>query len=465
MLDQSFSAKNFEIIYNLESRKGNIDIQNMPDDYIQAVKGVKEIKALLSQNQRDKKASPEIVQQYKEQLKEAIARKQLILEEYMTRVAEEVNGRSFRFHLKSKVIDKHEVFMLDHPTHAHQFAIKQLQLNIQKTFKVKQAARHNILVNIKTFITGKMPLYIIRTDISSFYESIPHDKLLPMVTDNTLLSNKSKAFIKGIIRTYEDIKNTMLAQSGHGVPRGVGISACLSEVYMRDIDHKIMRQPEVIFYARYVDDIFIILSALPSTLTIESYFNELSNIFDSYGLKLKQKNDGSGKCQLISLNKDNVSPVSFDYLGYNLSISRNGNINSVKFSMTEKKKDKILSRVDNAISHFEKVSQYDVHQAYHDLRDSVRYIFGNLSLFKSKRGVKIGLFFSNDLLDNLEQLEEITKELNSKTVQPFIKLKDYLVLKQKAEKILHGIKAEDRWIDKPMYKFSAQRIEEIQSWL
>ena len=30
MLDQSFSAHNFDIIYGIESRKGNIDIHSMP---------------------------------------------------------------------------------------------------------------------------------------------------------------------------------------------------------------------------------------------------------------------------------------------------------------------------------------------------------------------------------------------------------------------------------------------------
>jgi len=33
MLDQSFSAHNFETIYSLESRKGNIDVNTMPEEY------------------------------------------------------------------------------------------------------------------------------------------------------------------------------------------------------------------------------------------------------------------------------------------------------------------------------------------------------------------------------------------------------------------------------------------------
>lgn len=33
MLDQSFSAHNIETIYCLESRRGNIDIHSMPEQY------------------------------------------------------------------------------------------------------------------------------------------------------------------------------------------------------------------------------------------------------------------------------------------------------------------------------------------------------------------------------------------------------------------------------------------------
>lgn len=33
MLDQSFSAHNLEVIFDLENRKGNIDINWMPEEY------------------------------------------------------------------------------------------------------------------------------------------------------------------------------------------------------------------------------------------------------------------------------------------------------------------------------------------------------------------------------------------------------------------------------------------------
>ena len=43
-----------------------------------------------------------------------------------------------------------------------------------------------------------------------------------------------------------------------GVPRGIGISAYLSELFMRNVDNQIQELDDLIYYARYVDDIIAI---------------------------------------------------------------------------------------------------------------------------------------------------------------------------------------------------------------
>lgn len=48
MLDQSFSAHNFETIYCLESRKGNIDIQTMPEEYRDVLARSEDLKKAVS---------------------------------------------------------------------------------------------------------------------------------------------------------------------------------------------------------------------------------------------------------------------------------------------------------------------------------------------------------------------------------------------------------------------------------
>lgn len=41
ILDQSFSAQNFEVIFNMLNRKGKVDITRMSTDYQQAVADMK----------------------------------------------------------------------------------------------------------------------------------------------------------------------------------------------------------------------------------------------------------------------------------------------------------------------------------------------------------------------------------------------------------------------------------------
>ena len=169
---------------------------------------------------------------------------------------------------------------------------------------------------IKPLLSSKIPLWVIRTDISSFYESIPQERLLRMVNNNSLLSSKSKSLIKVLLDLFEQKKDTTQIQPGIGIPRGIGISPLLSEIYMREIDNRITSNVEVVFFARYVDDIFIICKPGHS-LSIEDYYNNtLCNLFSKYGLELKNKNRNGDKCELIDLTSENRDNISFDYLRY-----------------------------------------------------------------------------------------------------------------------------------------------------
>ena len=210
-----------------------------------------------------------------------------------------------------------EVFSINTDNHTALFTMKQLQYNIHKTFKVKQENRHSILSNIKTLLNSRVPVYVIRTDISSFYESIIQEKLFERINNNTLLNYKSRSFIKTIIKLYEDKKDQKIIPKGLGIPRGVGISAYLSELYLQNIDLKIRNKREVIFYARYVDDIFIILSTIPKPFkSLFEYYQELCNLFGESGLHLKKPNDGSNKCFLLDFSEINTDLINMDYLGY-----------------------------------------------------------------------------------------------------------------------------------------------------
>ena len=53
MLDQSFSAHNFETIYSLESRKGNIDVNTMPEEYRMVIARAEDIKKEIESTQEE----------------------------------------------------------------------------------------------------------------------------------------------------------------------------------------------------------------------------------------------------------------------------------------------------------------------------------------------------------------------------------------------------------------------------
>ena len=99
-----------------------------------------------------------------------------------------------------------------------------------------------------------------------------------------------------------------------GIPRGIGISSLLSEIYMRDIDNHIKKRSEVIFYVRYVDDIFMLIAELPKGQDIITYYNNLINEFKNKGLDLQPED--SEKCSLFSCTEFKEPSFDITYLGY-----------------------------------------------------------------------------------------------------------------------------------------------------
>lgn len=484
MLDQSFSARNFEAIYDVESRKGTIDLESMPPYYQDVVKSIKE--ARLSDRERrarmksasscpeEKERTRLELAEIKESLSELERTKSRLLQKYLEELSQEVNARGFRFQLKC--LDPgaaKAVFTLGAKSHATFFAMKQLQHNLRNTFKVCPANRRHILANVKIFLNTKIPVYIIRTDIDSFFESIPQDKLKDLVLQESLLSPKSRSFVKGILNEYERIKSEDASleslPKGCGVPRGVGISSYLSEIYLRGLDRELSSRREVLYYARYVDDIFIILSGLDSHKTLEDYYKKITELCDErFGLKLKQP-DASSKCQLIDLYSKDCVDCHFSYLGYELRLRKEGakKVLGCNFSMKEEKLTRINDKIDKAISHFKSLSKYDVKQAYKDLVDSLKYLTGNISLNRGKSGVKVGLYYSNDLLseDGVKSLDELTKFLHTQTVTPYDRLVGGDVLKARVDRMFRQIDFVKCWKEKRFNNFSSKRIRQIESWL
>jgi len=139
------------------------------------------------------------------------------------------------------------------------------------------------------------------------------------------------------------------------------------------------------------------------------------------------------------------------------------------FSLSTHKLDRFKEKINRSYAHFEYVSAVNIKKATKDLIDSINYITGNIRLNNSKSKVKVGLFYTNDLLDNFTELDELTSYLHNMQIKPYGKLFLNDELKNRYIQYLKNriskIDFKDRW-DKPhIYKFPIYRLKEMEGWL
>jgi hypothetical protein len=466
MLNQSFTADNFENIYDIENRKDSIKaylgtkyskilslIKKIQDE-ISRIKSIKKIDRTDDDNNR--------LTKYRNLERVLVAKKKETRHNELERISRDINNRSFKFSLEPKDEDK---FVIQHTKEAF-FAIKQLQYNIRKTFKVKQSCRHLILSQIKLLLNDNTPKYVIRTDVSKFFESIPQDKLFKIISDNTLLSTQSKKFIRQILDDYNSKKDATAIEANKGVPRGVGISSYLSELFMKDIDNQIRNLQDVIYYARYVDDIFIIISPSLPKKCIERYFIDIKRVVEREGLTLHTKGN---KYNLLDLSVPNVNKTIITYLGYAIHIERQGNKTIVQFGLSDSKKEKVRKRITKCIEHFNNTNKYGIKQAKNKLLLSLRFLCSNTKLSGAKSRVKIGIFYSNDLLDNdyFTEISEIDNYLKTQQVSLHDKLFSDVSARQLSENriknlIIRNVNFSKGFTEKTYHIFSKKDLKIIK---
>lgn len=331
MFDQSFSAKNIEVVFNTENRKGRIDYSRMPQPYIDLVTDIRAFQAEIADYNRKKKSEREDKDKADYELNKKLIdqlqkEKQEVLQSAFETLEQQINNHRFSFTINVSEFDGKQYFSINNGIWAQFFAMKILQRNLVHLFNVEMVNRHSVMTNLKLLLNTQTPLYIIRTDISGFFESIPQERLLRLIDRNSLLGTRSKGMIKQVFKEYEKIKDKGRVPADQGVPRGIAISSPLSEIYMDRLDKIIRSRREVVFYARYVDDIFIILSSLGDAKSLKDYYQDLVDLFSRYGLTLQP--DGSAKCKLTDkFCKDSGGTLSedFTYLGYHLYLAKTKN--------------------------------------------------------------------------------------------------------------------------------------------
>lgn len=185
-------------------------------------------------------------------------------------------------------------------------AIRKVDSNLKKIYKVKQADRSSIVRQLLSIIKDGSPMYLIKLDIKSFYESINPEILIKKITIDQIISKKTERILASLFELTKE-------KGIKGLPRGISVSATLSEMYMRKIDREIQRFKGVYFYSRFVDDIVIICFE-----NKEKLLKEINSHLENHQLYLNKS-----KQKELFLDGDDDSFIGFfKYLGYRFEIKR-----------------------------------------------------------------------------------------------------------------------------------------------
>lgn len=248
------------------------------------------------------------------------------------------------------------------PTCAEDFcAIKLADYFIRRIYKIQQADRRKIIKQLKVVLSDGLSYGLIKLDISDFYESINFEKVIMTIQNEMIIGHETISILQSVLEKVGCVTT--------GLPRGLGISSSLSELFMRSIDREIRKIEGVFFYIRYVDDIIIIYD---NKYDISSL---VRNILQRNNLS---ENEKKKKSIIISENRDKVH--DFEFLGYNFKILENKKSNKITIKITDKKINKQKTRISSAFIHYSKDHDFSM------LKRRLRFLSGLVLLNDDERG-------------------------------------------------------------------------------
>lgn len=404
MFDQTFSPKNLRKITEFENRRGlNKSLEFFPtvlaatERLKDCIRATKHFRA--THKHKYSATDQAIFDALKEDRENARKVRDQELLSCLGDVSNQISKKSFRISIRKVGGPKGKpVYIVpDKPVDVYAqsyYAIKQIANNVSRIYKVKQANRHQIVSQLSDCLRDGFPYHVVKLDVQEFYESIDHSVLLAKLKADQLLSATTMRLIERLLWDYADLAGT----PGRGLPRGVGISAILSELYMRDFDDRISTLEEVTFYARYVDDIIVLFAPTKGSNTSGYRKNAVE--------ELRRKR------LVVNSTKSKEAPpeTNLTYLGYEF---RDVLRSSCKVLMSEAKFLKYKMRLNASFTRYDRQRAKNPKKAYRLLVKRVQYLTGNTQLTHSKQNAFVGIYFSNPHLTDFSQLQRLDNALTT----------------------------------------------------
>jgi hypothetical protein len=365
---------------------------------------------------RKSKGGAMAISSSRNKLKAIVAERDVLVELMLAKVAEAINASSFRLQLR-RVGDQagKEFYRMGGDFAAQYFAAKQLQRDLSTSFALKMSSRRLICRQLIASVDDGFPKSIVRLDVESFYDHVEHQTLLVRLEKSRLLPHASLRMIRMFLSDFSRLSSHPAAT---GLPRGHSLSAYLAEVSMLDFDRDMVEHPDVIYYARFVDDIVAVYASggarEPSSA---ERLAQMESKLAEIGLTVSSKADK--RFDLAQAKGEGFPP--FYYLGYEIrrvgytTTNTSGNPKTewrTEIRLSPSRLEKMRIKLHNAFGAYTRANSPSGKSAKM-LARRVQFMTGNTRLLHNKRGAFAGVYYSNEYITELEQLDSLDAELRA----------------------------------------------------
>lgn len=291
----------------------------------------------------------------------------------------------------------------------HELVLRLITKNLRRLTGARQTNRNSIIKSLKALLQEGADFKVFKFDLKSFYESVDIGKITEELEND-------QGFSRSHLKLIKSFFSELSARNVAGLPRGLAISATLSEYVLRKFDKAIAEKDGIFFYERFVDDIIIVTSPNETTKSVSSYLRK--NL--PYGLSLNAKKTRSLNFDETIMKVSETSSVheEVDFLGYRFKIFQRQRSNSepvtrkVVVDISPSKTKKIKTKLVKSCLKY--CSDGDFQSLHH----RIKLLSGNYTIFDHGRGVKrkAGIFFNysivdSDQSDSLVELDAFLKKM------------------------------------------------------
>lgn len=288
--------------------------------------------------------------------------------------------------------------------------LRKCAANVRQAFYSKMKQRNQIVRELQSFLSDGTKYRLYKLDITAFFESVNNDQLKAILQTSSVSAQTQRLVL--------EFMDAVELRYGSGLPRGIGLSSVLSEVYMNQFDSNMSECSEIDYFSRFVDDMIII------TQGTECITGMLKRIQESLprGLELNARKQTIIDVPLRTrgtLSGSSIGDVvaNFSHLGYSIRVldtktSREEKTisRSIVTDISPNKIKTLKTRVSRSFYSFTKNDDFAL------LIDRLTFLTTNRFFMnkKKKRLIPSGIYYSHSVIDpNSPAIDELDRFLHS----------------------------------------------------